>query len=72
MAVNNMIWGVVLVLTGFIIAVVGLRFSYPVSLVLGLVGLGITVFGYVVFRAGRTAGSARRRGRARAGAVPGG
>jgi lipopolysaccharide export LptBFGC system permease protein LptF len=69
--VNNMIWGVVLVLTGFIIAVVGLKFSYPVSLILGLVGLGVTVFGYVVFRAGRTAGGAKRRGRARAGAVSG-
>ncbi len=34
--VNNMIWGVVLVLTGFIIAVVGLKFSYPVLAILGM------------------------------------
>ena len=58
---NNMIWGVVLVLAGFAIAVVGLRFAYPVSLILGLIGLGVTAFGYVVFRSGRA-----RRGRARA------
>ena len=35
---NNMIWGVVLVLAGFAIAVVGLRFTYPTSLIIDLVG----------------------------------
>ena len=48
--VNNVIWGVVLVLAGFVIAVVGLRFVYPTSLIIDLIGLGITLFGYVVFR----------------------
>ena len=57
---NNMIWGVVLVLAGFAIAVVGLRFTYPTSLIIDLVGLGITAFGYAVFRAGVTAARARR------------
>jgi len=59
-----MIWGVVLVLAGFAIAVVGLRFTYPTSLILGLIGLGVTAFGYVVFRSGAAAARARR-GRAR-------
>jgi type IV secretory pathway VirB3-like protein len=62
---NNMIWGVVLVLAGFAIAVVGLRFTYPTSLIIDLIGLGITAFGYVVFRAGVTATRARRGPRAR-------
>jgi type IV secretory pathway VirB3-like protein len=57
---NNMIWGVVLVLAGFAIAVVGLRFTYPTSLIIDLIGLGITAFGYVVFRAGATAARSRR------------
>jgi len=62
---NNMIWGVVLVLAGFAIAVVGLRFTYPTSLIIDLIGLGITAFGYVVFRVGATATRARRGTRAR-------
>ena len=57
---NNMIWGVVLVLAGFAIAVVGLRFTYPTSLIIDLIGLGVTAFGYVVFRSGATAARARR------------
>jgi len=62
MAVNNTIWGVVLVLAGFVIAIIGLRFTYPLSLLLDLIGLGVTVFGYAIFRASiRT----RRRARAR-------
>jgi len=59
---SRMIWGVVLVLAGFAIAVVGLRFTYPTSLIIDLVGLGVTAFGYVVFRSGATA---TRRSRAR-------
>jgi len=58
---NNIIWGVVLVLAGFAIAVVGLRFTYPTSLIIDLVGLGVTAFGYVVFKAGTAARRARAR-----------
>jgi len=61
---SNLIWGVVLVIIGFAIAVVGLRFTYPTSLIIDLIGLGITAFGYVVFRAS-TATRARRGARAR-------
>ena len=61
---NNMIWGVVFVLAGFAIAVVGLRFTYPTSLIIDLIGLGITAFGYMVFRAS-TVARARRGARAR-------
>lgn len=57
---TNTIWGVVLVLVGFAISVVGLRFAYPVSFVIDLVGLGVTLFGYVIFRAGRSRTRARR------------
>ncbi|MCG2865470.1 MAG: hypothetical protein L7H04_06345 [Vulcanisaeta sp.] len=58
---NNLIWGIVLTIAGFAIAVVGLRFTYPTSLIIDLIGLGITAFGYVVFRAGTTAARSRRR-----------
>jgi len=60
---NNMIWGVVLVLAGFAIAVAGLRFTYPTSLIIDLVGLGVTAFGYVVFRSGAAARARRARAR---------
>jgi len=62
MAGDNRLWGVVLVLVGFAIAIVGLRFSYPVSLIIDLVGLGITAFGYMMFKAGT---KTRQRTRAR-------
>ena len=62
---SNLIWGVVLVIIGFAIAVVGLRFTYPTSLIIDLIGLGVTAFGYIVFRAGVTATRARRGARAR-------
>ena len=62
---NNLIWGVVLVIVGFAIAVVGLRFTYPTSLYVGIIGLAVTAFGYVVFKAGTTGARARRGARAR-------
>jgi len=58
---NNIIWGVVLVLAGFAIAVVGLRFTYPTSLIIDLVGLGVTAFGYVELKSGTAARRARAR-----------
>jgi len=56
---NNTLWGVVLVFVGFAIAIVGLRFTYPVSLIIDLIGLGVTAFGYMMFRAGRRGTRAR-------------
>ena len=57
---SRMIWGVVLVLAGFAIAVVGLRFTYPTSLIIDIIGLGVTAFGYVVFKSATTAVRARQ------------
>jgi len=57
---NNLIWGIVLTIAGFAIAVVGLRFTYPTSLIMDLIGLSVTAFGYVVFRSGATATRSRR------------
>ena len=63
---SNLIWGVVLAIAGFAIAVVGLRFTYPTSLYVGIIGLAVTAFGYVVFKAGTTGAGARARRGARA------
>jgi len=58
---SNLIWGIVLAIAGFAIAVVGLRFTYPTSLYVGIIGLVTTIFGYLVFRGGIGAPRSRRR-----------
>ncbi len=58
---NNLIWGLVLAIAGFAIAVVGLRFTYPTSLFIGIIGLVTSIFGYLVFRGGVGAPRSRRR-----------
>jgi len=58
---SNLIWGIVLAIAGFAIAVVGLRFTYPTSLFIGIIGLVTTIFGYLVFRGGVGAPRSRRR-----------
>jgi hypothetical protein len=57
---NNLIWGIVLAIAGFAIAVVGLRFTYPTSLFIGIIGLVTSIFGYLVFRGGVGAPRSRR------------
>lgn len=53
MAFSKELWGVVLVIAGFAISVAGLSFPSPTPLLSGIIGLGLSLLGALIYYRGR-------------------